>query len=49
MSRKLRILFPYVEAGTGHIMPMKAFVFEFRKNMEMNLILLKQISSKKKR
>ena len=31
MSRKLRILFPYVEAGTGHIMPMKAFVFEFRK------------------
>lgn len=31
MSKKLRILFPYVEAGTGHIMPMKAFVFEFRK------------------
>ncbi len=31
MSRKLRILFPYVEAGTGHIMPMKAFVLEFRK------------------
>ena len=31
MAKKLRILFPYVEAGIGHIMPMKAFVNEFSK------------------
>ena len=31
MKKKLRILFPYVEAGLGHIIPMKAFVSEFKK------------------
>lgn len=31
MVKKLRILFPYVEAGLGHIIPMKAFVSEFKK------------------
>lgn len=31
MVKKLRILFPYVEAGLGHIVPMKAFVSEFEK------------------
>ena len=31
MAKELRILFPYVEAGIGHIMPMKAFVNEFSK------------------
>ena len=30
-KKKLRILFPYVEAGVGHIMPMKSFADEFRK------------------
>lgn len=31
MSNKPRILFPYIEAGSGHIMPMHAFVDTFRK------------------
>lgn len=30
MDKKIRILFPYVEAGTGHIMPMRAFVSKFK-------------------
>lgn len=47
MKKKLRILFPYVEAGLGHIIPMKAFVSEFKKNILMNLRLLKVISIEK--
>ena len=38
MAKELRILFPYVEAGIGHIMPMKAFVNEFSKKYAHILI-----------
>lgn len=31
MSDKIRILFPYIEAGMGHIMPMRSIVEEFSK------------------
>ena len=28
-ENKIRVLFPYVEAGMGHIMPMKSFIEMF--------------------